>query len=83
MERTLEKERDDNKKEKANRKRNEKLQLNILQRVQQVRTYEIFQCRFSLVSEHIMFFFNNTFPVFFTAFSDNRIDSKWLKFSVH
>ncbi|TKW41528.1 hypothetical protein SEVIR_1G322200v4 [Setaria viridis] len=35
LERTLEKERDDNKKEKANRKRNEKLQLNILQRVQQ------------------------------------------------
>ncbi|CAN6274484.1 unnamed protein product [Urochloa humidicola] len=35
LERTLEKERDDNKKEKANRKKNEKLQLNILQRVQQ------------------------------------------------
>jgi hypothetical protein len=73
LERTLEKERDDNKKEKANRKRNEKLQLNILQRVQQVHTYVVFQYRFSLALEHIMYKY---VFYFFYAFSDNRIDFK-------
>lgn len=81
MERTLEKERDDNKKEKANRKRNEKLQLNILQRVQQVHTYVVFNTdsheHLNILRINIFYSLTIIFLcLFLRPFSDNRIDLK-------